>query len=75
MLADVFKQMDTLIESEVKKDALIKEKDESLAKVASDIENLKAELNDKSQYVETFQEFYTNLNGILDTETIDKIGE
>lgn len=75
MLADVFKQMDTLIESEVKKDALIKEKDESLAKVASDIENLKAELNDKSQYVETFQEFYTNLSGILDTETIDKIGE
>lgn len=75
MLADVFKQMDTLIESEVKKDAIIKEKDESLAKVASDIENLKAELNDKSQYVETFQEFYTNLNGILDTETIDKIGE
>lgn len=75
MLADVFKQMDTLIESEVKKDAIIKEKDESLAKVASDVENLKAELNDKSQYVETFQEFYTNLNGILDTETIDKIGE
>jgi hypothetical protein len=65
--------MDALIESEVKKEAIIKEKDDSLVQATSELATLKAELDDKNQFVETFQDFYTKLNAVLDTETIDKI--
>lgn len=74
-LTEVFAQMDALIESEVKKEALIKEKDDSLVQATSELATLKAELDDKNQFVETFQDFYTKLNAVLDTETIDKIWE
>lgn len=50
--------MDKLIESDVEKERLLKEKDESLVTITRDIENLKSELDDKTQYVETFTDFY-----------------
>lgn len=74
-LAEVFTQMDKLIESDVEKERLLKEKDESLVTITRDIENLKSELDDKTQYVETFTDFYWKLWKVLDTETIDAIWE
>ncbi len=44
-----------------------------MAKIAEDVDNLKAELSDKSQFVETFQAFYSKLNEYMDTEMIDAI--